>query len=88
MKKIYFKIKQNSKLPVSVLSYTYKDIITENVIHPFSVIYVDFKNDKENIKKMEDVKNRYGTSFMFFNNSDEGIHFWKNNPIVSFEQKK
>ena len=33
------------------------------------------------LKMMEDVKSKYGDFFMFFNNSDEGKLFWKNNPI-------
>tara|TARA_R100000900_G_scaffold139133_1_gene118584 strand:- start:832 stop:1089 length:258 start_codon:yes stop_codon:yes gene_type:complete len=79
MREIYFKIKQNCELPVAMLNYTYKDF--DGVIHPFSNIFVDFKEDEKNIEKMEAVKNKYGSFFMFFNNSDEGIEFWKNNSI-------
>ena len=80
MKDIYFKIKQNCELPVAVLSYTYKDF--DGVIHPFNNIFVDFKEDEKNIKKMEAIKEKHAQFFMFFNNSDEGIEFWKNNPIT------
>jgi hypothetical protein len=79
MKEIYFKIKQNCELPVAVLNYTYKDF--DGVIHPFNNIFVDFKEDEKNIKQMEAIKDKYAQFFMFFNNSDEGIEFWKNNPI-------
>ena len=68
MREIYFKIKQNCELPVAMLNYTYKDF--DGVIH------------EKNIEKMEAIKNKYGSFFMFFNNSDEGIDFWKNNPIT------
>lgn len=80
MKEIYFKIKQNCELPVAMLTYTYKDF--DGVIHSFDKIFVDFKEDEKNIEKMEAIKEKYGSFFMFFNNSDEGIEFWKNNPIT------
>jgi len=79
MREIYFKIKQKSDLPVSILTYSYKDF--DDVIHPFKNICVNFKDDEENIKQMISIKEKYGVYFMFFNNSDEGIDFWKNNPI-------
>ena len=79
MREIYFKIKQNCELPVAVLTYTYKDF--DGVIHPFNNIFVDFNEDEKNIEKMENVKEKYAQFFMFFNNSDEGVEFWKNNPI-------
>jgi hypothetical protein len=80
MREIYFKIKQNCELPVAMLSYTYKDF--DEIIHPFNTILVDFQEDEKNIEKMENVKKKYGEFFMFFNHSDEGIEFWKNNPIT------
>ena len=80
MREIYFKIKQNCELPVATLTYTYKDF--DGVIHPFNNIFVDLKEDEKNIEKMEAIKNKYGSFFMFFNNSNEGIEFWKNNPIT------
>jgi hypothetical protein len=80
MRKIYFKIKRNCELPVAMLNYTYKDF--DGVIHPFNNILVDFKEDEKNIEKMENIKLKYGQFFMFFNNSNEGIEFWKNNPIT------
>ena len=46
MREIYFKIKQNCELPVAMLNYTYKDF--DGVIHPFSNIFVDFKEDLRN----------------------------------------
>jgi len=30
---------------------------------------------------MEAIKEKYARFFMFFNNSDECVEFWKNNPI-------
>jgi hypothetical protein len=80
MREIYFKIKQNSELPKAMLNYTYKDF--DGVIQPFNNILVDFKEDDKNIEKMENAKKKYDSFFMFFNNSDEGIEFWKNNPIT------
>lgn len=80
MREIYFKIKQNCELPVAMLSYTYKDF--DGVIYPFGNIFIDFKEDEKNIEKMESVKQEYGESFMFFNNSDEGIEFWKSDNIL------
>ena len=80
MREIYFKIKQNCELPVAILTYTYKDF--DGVIHPFNNILVNFKDDEKNIEKMQSIKNKYDSFFMFFNNSDEGIDFWKNNPIT------
>ena len=80
MREIYLKIKQDCELPKAMLTYSYKDF--DGVIHPFGKICVDFKEDDEiNIKKMEDVKQKYGSFFMFFNNSDEGIEFWKSSKI-------
>ncbi len=80
MKEIYFKIKQNCVLPVARLTYSYKDF--DGVIHPFNDLCVDFKEDENNIKQMESIKEKYDQFFMFFNNSDEGVEFWKNNPIT------
>ena len=79
MNEIYYQIKSECKLPVAMLTYTYKDF--EGVLHPFETIFVDLKEDGINIKMMEDVKSKYGEFFMFFYNSDEGKLFWKNNPI-------
>lgn len=80
MEEIYLKIKQKCELPVGMITYTYKDF--DGVIHPFNSILVDLKEDEKNIKMMEDIKKKYAQFFMFFNNSDEGIEFWKNNPIT------
>lgn len=41
----------------------------------------DFKEDEKSIKQMEAIKEKYARFFMFFNNSDECVEFWKNNPI-------
>jgi len=79
MNEVYYQIKSECKLPMAMLTYTYKDF--EGVLHPFETIFVDLKEDESNIKMMEDVKSKYGDFFMFFNNSDEGKLFWKNNPI-------
>lgn len=84
MKEIYQQIKQEAKLPVALLTYTYRDF--EGVLHPFRGCAISFHDSDEiNIKKMEDVKNKYGEFFMFFNNSSEGKEFWKNNPIKFYE---
>jgi hypothetical protein len=80
MDEVYYQIKSECKLPVTRLTYTYKDF--EGVLHPGENIFVDLKEDEINIKMMEDVKSKYGDFFMFFNNSDEGKLFWKNNPIT------
>ncbi len=80
MNEVYYQIKSECKLPVAMLTYTYKDF--EGVLHPFETIFVDLKEDEINIKMMEDAKSKYGDFFMFFNNSDEGKLFWKNNPIT------
>jgi len=80
MRDIYFKIKQNCELSKAILTYSYKDF--DGVIHPFESICVDFKEDDKNIENMEAIKHKYGSFFMFFNNSDEGIEFWKNNTIT------
>ena len=79
MNEVYYQIKSECKLPMAMLTYTYKDF--EGVLHLFEKIFVDLKEDEINIKMMEDVKSKYGDFFMFFNNSDEGKLFWKNNPI-------
>ena len=80
MNEVYYQIKSECKLPVAMLTYTYKDF--EGELHPFKSIIVDLKEDETNIKMMEDVKSKYGDFFMFFNNSIEGKEFWKNNPII------
>ena len=80
MKEIYLKIKKSCDVPVARLSYTYKDF--EGVIHPFNDICVNLREDDKNINKMESIKEKYAHFFMFFNNSDEGIKFWKDNPIT------
>ena len=83
MRKIYFKIKKECRISVASLLYTYKDI--DGNIQPFNSIFVDFKEDEISIKKMESVKQEYGSSFMFFNNSDKGIEFWKgDNTLITF----
>jgi len=81
MKEVYYQIKNDrpkDSLSVAMLTYTYKDF--DRVIHPFNNIFVDWSEDEENIKKMEDIASRPG--FMFFNNSTEGIEFWKNQTIT------
>lgn len=78
MREIYLKIKEKCELPVAVLTYSYTDF--EGVVQ-FGCIHVDLKEDEKNIKRMEAIKKKYAQFFMFFNNSDEGIEFWKNNPI-------
>ncbi len=88
MREIYIKIKQKFELPIASLSYSFRDSKLDGVIHPFSVVYINFNDDNESIRKMESVKDRYGDLFMFFNNSDEGVEFWEKNPIISIEPNK
>lgn len=84
MNEIYQQIKNECKLPVILLTYTYKD--SRGVLYPFAGIPISFRDsDETNIEKMEEVKSKYGESFMFFNNSSEGKEFWKNNPIKFYE---
>lgn len=87
MNEIYQQIKQECNLPITLLTYTYRD--SRGVLNPFSGIPISFRDsDETNIKKMEEVRSEYGESFMFFNNSDEGKEYWKNNPIVKLETTK
>ena len=80
MNEIYQQIKSECKLPVALLTYTYKDF--EGGLHPFDGIPISFHDsDEMNIQKMENVKSKHGEFFMFFNNSIEGKQFWKNNTI-------
>jgi len=85
MREIYFKIKQRCELPVGILSYSYKDF--DGVIHPFKDICVNFSEDEKNIAQMEAVKNKYREFFMFFNNSDEGVEFWKKNTPLTLTKR-
>jgi hypothetical protein len=81
MNELYQQIKSECELPVTLLTYTYKDF--EGVIHAFNKITISFKDSDEiNIEKMEKVKSKYGEFFMFFNKSSEGKEFWRNNPIT------
>ena len=78
IREIYFKIKERCEIPICALIYSFKNFEGEIVLRS---INVNFYEDEVSIKNMEDIKNKYGSHFMFFNNSDEGIEFWKNNPI-------
>jgi len=81
MKEVYYQIKNDrpkDSLSVAMLTYTYEDF--DRVIQVGRSICVDWSEDVENIKKMEDIASRPG--FMFFNNSTEGIEFWKNQTIT------
>lgn len=81
MNELYEKIKMESESPLIILTYTYKDF--EGTLFPFNSIRLDLReDDNNNIRKMENVKKKYGKFFMFFNSSDEGREFWKNNPII------
>ena len=77
MKETYFKIKGECELPVAQIGYTYVDF--DKVIQIGRTLWVDFKEDEKNIKQMEELSTRVG--FMFFNNSDVGKSWFKNNPI-------
>ena len=77
IKEIYFKIKGECELPLAQLGYTYVDF--DKVIQIGRTLCVDFNEDEKNIKQMEELSTRAG--FMFFNNSNEGKFWFKNNPI-------
>ena len=78
MKEIYLKIKKECDLPKAVLNYTYKD--SDGIIQIGKTLNVDFNEDEKNIKQMEEISNSLG--FMFFNNSEEGKKWFKDNPIT------
>jgi len=81
MNEFYQQMKSECELPVTLLTYTYKDF--EGVLHSFASIHIDFRDSDEiNIQKMEKVKSKYGEFFMFFNNSKEGKEFWKKQSIT------
>lgn len=86
MKEVYQYIKENSKLPVGHITYTYQDF--EGILHPFECLTVNFKEDEKNIQMMEDIKKKYGHFFMFFNNSKEGEDFWRKHPITVSSSEK
>jgi len=87
MKETYLKIKEKAELPVGNISYTFKDF--DGVIHPFNWLSVDFREeDSKNIKQMEAIKEKYAQFFMFFNNSDEGVKFWADNPITMSQKNE
>ena len=55
MNELYQQIKSECELPVTLLTYTYKDF--DRVLHPFASIAIDFRDSDEiNIEKMEKVK--------------------------------
>jgi len=77
MKDVYYQIKSEYKGDMSVarLQYTYQDF--DLVIQVGSNICIDWTDDDKNIKTMQEISERAG--YMFFNNSTEGIQFWKEN---------
>jgi hypothetical protein len=76
---IYKQIKNNSKLPIGIIFYSYKKI--DGSIDPWGQLKVRFSGDENednmNVYKMEEVKQQLGESFMFFNLSNEGEKYWK-----------
>lgn len=79
MGEIYGKIKAKADMPVGRLLYTFYNFDRDI---DFGALNLNFHDDDEkNIKRMEAIKDKYGDFFMFFNNSEEGEQFWKNNPI-------
>ena len=78
MEELYYKIKAECELPVAMIGYTYKDF--DNVIQIGSTIWVIFSEDEKNIEKMLELTTRPG--FMFFNQSEEGLKWFKDNPIT------
>jgi hypothetical protein len=76
MKEVYYQIKNDrpeDSLSIAQLQYTYQDF--DRVIQIGGSIFIDWSEDEKNIEKMEDIASRPG--FMFFNNSTEGMEFWK-----------
>ena len=64
MKKIYKKIKETSEFSKGLITYSYKD--DKGIIYPLNYITVDFRNNKENIKKMNEIKKQHGDFFFIF----------------------
>ena len=77
MKETYEFIKNRCEYPVALLQYTYKDL--DGIIQIGKSLNVDFSEDEINIEKMKRITLIEG--FMFFNNSKEGMKFFKDNPI-------
>lgn len=75
IKDIYYKIKKECELSIASLGYTYKD--EYEVIQVGATLNVNFMHDELNIQSMTEISQRPG--FMFFNNSLEGVEFWKKN---------
>ena len=76
-KEVYFKVNVLSELPVARLYFTLKD--DNGVVQLWGgSLCLDFHNDNEdNIKLMQDMEKIKG--FMFWNNSDEGEKWYKEN---------
>jgi len=77
MREIYFKIKNDSDMPVGRLGYTYVDF--NKVIQLGCTLAVDFHENEKSIEAMTELSTRAG--FMFFNNSEEGKKWFVDNPL-------
>ena len=62
---VYYKVKQNTKLPIYRFEYMYMDFEDKANIGNIDIIFSE--GDESNIKKMVDVKKKYGDFFLFFN---------------------
>lgn len=62
---IYYKVKQNTKIPIYRFEYMYKDFEDKANVGNIDIIFSE--GDESNIKKMEDVKKKYGDFFLYFN---------------------
>ena len=62
---VYYKVKQNTKLPIYRFEYMYKDFEDKANLGNIDIIFSD--GDESNIKKMVDVKKKYGHFFLYFN---------------------
>lgn len=78
---LYFKLKSEATLPVGRLYYTFRN--TQGIIQLCGgSICVVWENDDENISKIKNTELVEG--FLFWNNSDEGMEFYKKNwPVIA-----
>jgi len=83
IQEIYYKIKEESKNHDALIGYTVKDK-EENVRLNLTVL-VDFNNDKESIKTLEEISKKEG--FMFFNASEEATKWFNNNTEIIDQNK-
>jgi hypothetical protein len=74
----YYKIYATSELPVAVFTYSHRNVFG---IIQIGSVNINFNEPHEsNISKLEEIEDLF-MDFMFWNNSDEGEKFWRENPI-------